>query len=142
MAELIQSGLISHKYFTSLLVKHIELELTTEGSFQKAGRSLFIALIVRRILPLALHVGVVAPAVCQIHESHWGGNFEERSCDPSPRVGDSLGEVAWESPLLKGGYTVCDHMPDLGQVSKVEAHVHQRADRTASQQFPDRKSVV
>lgn len=57
-----------------------------------------------------------------------GGNFEERRCDPSPHIGDSLGEVVGESPLLKGGQTVCDYMPDLGQISEVESHVHQRAD--------------
>lgn len=53
-----------------------------------------------------------------------GGNFEERGCDPSPHIGDSLGEVVGESPLLKGRQTVCDYVADLGQVSEVAAHVY------------------
>lgn len=57
-----------------------------------------------------------------------GGNFEERSCEPSPHVGDSLGEIVGESPLFKRGQSVCDYMSDLSQVSKVSAHFHQRAD--------------
>lgn len=86
-----------------------------------------IVLVVGWILPLALLMDAVAPAVGQIHKDHWGCNFEERRRDPPPHIWDSLGEVVGESPLLKGGQTVCDYMPDLGQVSKVAPHVYWRA---------------
>lgn len=51
-------------------------------------------------------------------------NSEDRRFEPSPHIGNSLGEVVGKSPLLKGGQTVCDDVSDLGQVSKVAAHVH------------------
>lgn len=52
-----------------------------------------------------------------------GGNFEERCSEPSPHIWESFGEVVGKSPLLKGGNTVGDNVPDLGQVSKVTTHV-------------------
>ena len=51
-----------------------------------------------------------------------GSGSEDGGSEPPPHVGDSLGEVVWESPLLKGRQTVCDHMSDLGQISKVATH--------------------
>lgn len=57
-----------------------------------------------------------------------GGNLEERCCEPSPHIGDSLGEIVGESLLLKWRQTVGNHMPDLGQISEVAAHVLKRAD--------------
>lgn len=65
---------------------------------------------------------MVAPGVCQVHADHRWSNFEDGRCESSPDIGDSFREVVGESPLLEGGQTVGDHMPDLGQISKVATH--------------------
>lgn len=65
---------------------------------------------------------MVSPSICQIHDNHRGSDFEDGRRKTSPHIGDSFGEVVRESPLLEGGQTVCDHMPNLGQISEVATH--------------------
>jgi len=102
------------------------LELTELGDSRVAGRS-FVILKVGMILPLALLMDVVSPGVCQVHHRHRGSDFEERSGNPSPYIGDSFREVVGESPLFKWGDTEGYDVPDLGQVSEVATHDVQRA---------------
>lgn len=75
-----------------------------------------------------------------------GGNFEERWCEPSPNVRNSLWEIIGECLLLKGWQTVCDDMPDPGQISKVAAHVdlnaNQRGRRTAKETRLEFEDVI
>lgn len=52
-----------------------------------------------------------------------GSYFEEAASEPSPHIGDSLGEIVRESLLFKGGQSVCNHMPDPGQISKMATHI-------------------
>lgn len=73
------------------------------------------------ILPLALLMNSVAPCVRHM------GNFEETTWELSSHIGDSLGEVVGESPLLRG-----DYLPDPGQVSEVPPRVQHTADCTAT----------
>ena len=69
---------------------------------------------------------MVAPGVYDVPKGHRGSNSEERRAKPSPYIGDSFREVVRESPLFEGGQTVCNYVPDLGQVSEVATHVFKR----------------
>lgn len=89
---------------------------------------LLVILIKFGILPLALFMDVVAPCVGEVQQHHWGSNFEDGSCESSPHIGNSLGEIVGKGPLFKWGDAVGDHMPDPRQISKVAAHGVLRSD--------------